>query len=65
MLNKDKDKTEQVIFLSMDDLVPKYHLFRMTESAADHLYLYNIAGALYCPDNGRPSIAPDVFFKYV
>lgn len=31
MLNKDKEKTEQVIFLSMDDLVPKYHLFIKTE----------------------------------
>lgn len=31
MLNKDKDKTEHVIFLSMDDLVPKYHLLRKTE----------------------------------
>ncbi len=31
MLNKDKDKTEQVMFLSMDDLVPKYHLFKKIE----------------------------------
>ena len=45
--------------------MPKYHLFRMTESAADHLYLYNISGDLYCPYNSRPSIDTIVLFKIV
>ncbi len=45
--------------------MPKYHLFRMTESAADHSYLYNIAGDIYCPDNVRPSIDSIVLFKIV
>ena len=65
MLSKDKDKTEQVIFSAWEDLVLKDHLFGKTESAVDNSYLYSIAGNLYCPDNGRPSIDPVVLFKMV
>ena len=65
MLSKDKNKTEQVIFFSMEDFVPKDHLLRKIESAVDFSYIYNIVDDLYCHDNGRPSIDPVVLFKMV
>ena len=65
MLSKDKDMSKQVIFFSMEDFVAKYHLLRKTESAVEYTYIYSIAGDLYCPDNGRPSIDPVVLFKMV
>ena len=65
MLSKNKDETEQVIFFSMEDLVPKDYLLRRIESAVDFYYLYSIVGDLYCQDNGRPSIDPVVLFNMV
>lgn len=63
MLSKDKKETEQVIFFSMENFVPKDHLLRKIESAVDFSALYDIVGELYCTDNGRPSIDPVVLFK--
>lgn len=65
MLSKDKKETEQVIFFSMENFVPKDHLLRKIESAVDFSALYDIVEELYCTDNGRPSIDPVVLFKMV
>lgn len=65
MLHKDKKKTEQVIFFSMEEFVPQNHILRKIENAVDFSALYNIVEELYCPNNGRPSIDPVVLFKMV
>ena len=65
MLSRDKNKTEQVIFFSMEDFVPKNHLLRKIEEVVDFSMLYDTVEDLYCPDNGRPSIDPVVLFKMV
>lgn len=63
MLSKNKKETEQVIFFSMEDFVPKDHLLRKIDSAVDFSKIYDIVGESYCPNNGRPSIDPVVLFK--
>lgn len=47
----------------IEDLVPQDHLLRKIENALDFSFIYDEVKALYCLDNGRPSIDPVVLFK--
>jgi transposase len=51
--------------LSIDDLVPQDHLLRDVERAISLSFIYEEVEALYCLDNGRPSIDPVVLFKII
>jgi len=49
----------------LDELVPQDHLVRKIENAIDFSFIYDLVEDRYCPDNGRPSIAPVVLIKMV
>ena len=55
---KDRDVIE---FVGIDSLDLQDHLLRKIDQAVDFKQLY----ALYCEDNGRPSVDPVELFKMV
>jgi len=61
----NKDKRKQVKFLCLDDLVPKDHLLRKVEKLIDFSFVRDEVKHLYCLDNGRPCIDPEVLVKLV
>ena len=64
MMTRESDKKrEQVMFFSMDDMVPKDHLLRLIEQSIDFSFIYELVEDRYCPDNGRPSIDPVMLIK--
>lgn len=46
-----------------ESLVPKNHLLRKIDAAADFNRLYGMVERLYCEENGRPSVDPVILFK--
>ena len=66
MLNQQQELRCRVVeILSMEDLVPRDHLLRQMNRAADFIHIYDFVEELYCKDNGRPSLDPVVLFKIV
>ena len=64
MMTREADKKrEQVMFFSMDDMVPKDHLLRLIEQSIDFSFIYDLVKDRYSSDIGRPSIDPVMLIK--
>jgi transposase len=57
---KGRDQLELVITGSLRQLVPDEHVLARVDSVLDLSWLRSEISELYCPDNGRPSIDPEV-----
>lgn len=49
--------------INLDDFVPQDHLLRKIDKVLDLEFIYDLTSSLYCPDNGRTSIDPVLFFR--
>ena len=47
----------------MERMVPEDHLLRKVDRAVDFSFIYDLCAPLYCADNGRPAIDPEVLFR--
>lgn len=65
MLTINKEVQSEIIFMTMEEIVPKNSLFRKVNKYIDFTFIYNEVRDLYCENNGRPSIDPVVLFKLV
>jgi len=63
MLPTQKEKQDEMEFVSVGELVPRDHLLRKIEGAIDFEFIRGRVKGLYCADNGRPAIDPVVLFK--
>ena len=64
MLRKqEKDKQIGYEIVLLDELVPKDHLLRKVEAAVDFSFIHELCKPLYCEDNGRPAIEPELLFR--
>ncbi|MDR3443604.1 MAG: transposase [Legionella sp.] len=57
------DKTNQDDFLLLDKLIPTKHFLRKINNLVDFSFVAGLAESCYCPNNGRPSIAPELYFR--
>src|SRR5574344_3148406 len=66
MLNKnEKNNTEQVQMVSVEQLVPKDHILRKIDKYIDFNFIYDLVEDKYSQTTGRPSIDPVVLIKLV
>ena len=65
MLERGKKDRDIIEIVGIESLVPEGHLLRKIDDAVDFNRLYEMVEALYCADNGRPSVDPVVLFKMV
>jgi len=63
MLKKPTSHQTDLEMVTLESLVPADHLLRKVEAAIDFGFIRDLTEGLYCPDNGRPPIAPEVLFK--
>ena len=63
MLRKNRDKQTEMELVTYDLLVPKDHLLRKINTAIDFSFIYKLCAPLYCEDNGRPAIDPEILFR--
>lgn len=47
----------------LDELVPQEHFLRKVDAAVDFSFIHDMCKDLYCLDNGRPAIEPELLFK--
>ncbi len=65
MITINKNNQSEILFMTMEDIVPKDSLYRKIDKYIDLTFIYEKVKHLYCEDNGRPSIDPVVLFKIV
>lgn len=63
MLKESVPKQQEIEFVFIEDLIPKDHLLRKINKAIDFSFIREKTTHLYCPNNGRPAIDPEVLFK--
>ena len=59
-------KTEEQMGYEMvllEELVPEDHLLRKVKAAVDFSFIHELCKDLYCMDNGRPAVPPEMLFK--
>ena len=66
MLHKnDKNKSDQVQMVSVEELVPKDHILRKINKYIDFNFIYDLVEDKYSNTTGRPSIDPVVLMKLI
>ena len=63
MLRKQREKQQRMNLVIIEQLVPDDHFLRKVERAVDFSFIYDLCAPLYCADNGRPAIDPEVLFR--
>ena len=63
MLRKPSPQQTALEMVTLEQLVPGDHLLRQVDAAIDFGFIREMTEDLYCPDNGRPPIAPEMLFK--
>ena len=47
----------------MEQMVPENHFLRKVDRAVDFSFIYNLCAPLYCADNARPTVDPEILFR--
>jgi len=63
MLKKRMPRQAALEIVTLEELVPADHLLRKVAAAIDFRFIRDRVAHLYCPDNGRPALDPEVLFK--
>jgi len=60
-----RKRCEQRLFtmVNLEEMIPQNHLLARINRAVNLDFIYGLTSNLYCSDNGRPSIAPVLFFR--
>ena len=63
MLRQRRDKQQQMNLVIMEQLVPEDHFLRKVDRVVDFSFIHDLCAPLYCADNGRPAIDPEILFR--
>lgn len=63
MSRKPSPQQTELEMVTLEQLVPGDHLLRKVDAAIDFGFVREVTEDLYCSDNGRPPIPPEMLFK--
>jgi transposase len=63
MLRDKSSIQQQYEFVLIDNLVPEDHILRKIDKYIDFSFIRELTKDLYCENNGRPAIDPEILFK--
>ena len=63
MLGQQRPKGSMFQMVTIEELVPKDHFLRQLDAAVDFSFIRVRVRHLYCEDNGRPSIDPELALR--
>src|SRR5690554_7563449 len=63
MLGQQRPKGSMCQMVTIEELVPKDHFLRQLDAAVDFSFIRERVRHLYCEDNGRPSIDPELALR--
>ena len=61
--NHEKQGAMEIVIL--EQMIPEDHLLRRIDRAIDFSFIYKLCEPLYCLDNGRPAIDPELLFRMI
>ena len=47
----------------LEQMIPEDHLLRRIDRAVDFGFIHELCAPLYCADNGRPAIDPEILLR--
>lgn len=60
---RSREKQWGMEIVILDQMVPEGHLLRQFDQEVDYSFIYKLCEPLYCLDNGRPAIDPELLFR--
>ena len=63
MLKERREKQEKMDLVILEQMIPEDHLLRKIDRAVDFGFIHELCAPLYCADNGRPAIDPEILFR--
>jgi len=63
MLKRKESEQMQLELVTYDLLVRPDHLLRKIDAVIDFSFIHSLCAPLYCADNGRPAIDPEILFR--
>ena len=61
--DRKTQQQNQYEIVLLEELVPQDHFLRKVDAAVDFSFIHDMCKDLYCMDNGRPAIEPEILFK--
>ena len=65
MFNKVENIKDEIILMTLSEIVPKDHFLRKVDKAIDFKFIYDLTEKYYSHTTGRNSLDPVVLFKLV
>ena len=65
MFNKEENIKDEIILMTLSEIVPINHFLRKVAEAIDFKFIYNLTEEYYSRTSGRNSLDPVVLFKLV
>lgn len=63
MLKERREKQEKMDLVILEQMIPEDHLLRRIDRTVDFGFIHELCAPLYCADNGRPAIDPEILFR--
>ena len=63
MLKRKESEQMQLELVTYDLLVRPDHLLRKIDAVIDFSFIHDLCAPLYCAENGRPAIDPEILFR--
>lgn len=63
MLREQRDKQQQMEIVILEQYIPQDHLLRKIDQSIDFSFIHQLCKPLYCLNNGRPAIDPEILFR--
>src|SRR5665213_3497220 len=63
MIGRQEYQPKLFSTVDIEKLIPPNHLLRKIDRVLDLSFVRQLTEHLYCSDNGRPSIDPELFFR--
>ena len=63
MLRERQNKQQRMEIVILEQMVPESHLLRKIDATVDFSFIHELCAPLYCADNGRPAIEPEILFR--
>lgn len=63
MLRERRERQQQMDLVILEQMIPENHLLRKIDRVVDFSFIHDLCAPLYCSDNGRPAIEPEVLFR--
>ena len=63
MLKERREKQGKMDLVILEQMIPEDHLLRKIDRAVNFGFIHELCAPLYCADNGRPAIDPEILFR--